>query len=70
MIGLGKLPNLPPILVLDHRLETPVLNEGVADRTKAKLESQLQAIATQILRDRSHSISQLLERIYQILGNG
>ncbi|MEQ9672450.1 ATP-binding protein [Coleofasciculus sp. G2-EDA-02] len=67
---LSQLPNRPPILLLDHRLPDSSLHVGVSesDQITTELESQLQSVATKILPGRSHSMSQLLEQIYQVLG--
>ena len=70
---------LPPILVLDHRLnsDTPAVgmrlsprDQGVTGRvdSTSNLDSLLTAVATQILRGHSLSMTQLLEQINQVLG--
>lgn len=70
---------LPPILVLDHRLnsDTPAVgmrlsprDQGVTGRvdSTSNLDSLLSAVATQILRGHSLSMTQLLEQINQVLG--
>jgi hypothetical protein len=70
---------LPPILVLDHRLNSdsqPIgvrlspLDQGVTGRvdSTSNLDSLLTAVATQILRGHSLSMTQLLEQINQVLG--
>ena len=62
--SLSKLPTLPPILVLDHRLEHEVKNcQGMLT---SELETLLLSVATQILPS-SHSMSQLLHQINQTL---
>lgn len=80
LVSIAQLPNLPPILVLDHRLHAE--SEGVAisgasqgnvvvtsggDST-SNLDSLLKAVATQILRGHSLPMSQLLDQINQALG--
>ncbi|HEY9831769.1 MAG TPA: ATP-binding protein [Stenomitos sp.] len=70
---------LPPILVLDHRLNAD--SQAVGARLSSKeqgmmgrvdstsnLDSLLTAVATQILRGHSLSMTQLLEQINQALG--
>lgn len=70
---------LPPILVLDHRLnaDSPVVGARLSLREQAmmgrgdstsNLDSLLTAVATQILRGHSLSMTQLLEQINQALG--
>ncbi len=71
LISLAQLENLPPILVLDHRLEAPPEDEaigGVFDST-SELESLLRSVATQILRGHSQPMSQLLDLINHTLTN-
>lgn len=72
LIGLGELPKLPPILVLDHRLEVSSLAEAIpcSSEYEAELESQLRAVATQILQGHSYSMSELLDHIHQALAMG
>jgi DNA-binding response OmpR family regulator len=70
---------LPPILVLDHRLNTDSQavgarlssrDQGMMGRvdSTSNLDSLLTAVATQILRGHSLSMTQLLEQINQALG--
>ncbi|HAG80505.1 MAG TPA: hybrid sensor histidine kinase/response regulator, partial [Cyanobacteria bacterium UBA12227] len=69
LIGLGELPNLPSILVLDHRVEAPTLDqmERFSGDYNPELESQLRAVATQILQGHSYSMNELLDHIHQAL---
>ena len=83
LISLEELPNRPPILVLDHRLQannviraTPEelatasrFDKAVTDTNESTsdLELLLRNLATQILREPSESMSQLLDQIYQAL---
>jgi signal transduction histidine kinase/CheY-like chemotaxis protein len=79
LMALAQLQKLPPILVLDHRLNQYQL-EAMADvspmhqssrfqrEISPTLDSVLQSIATQFLRGHSISMTQLLEHINQILG--
>jgi signal transduction histidine kinase/CheY-like chemotaxis protein len=71
--------NLPPILVLDHRLNADsqavgarlsLRDQGMMGRvdSTSNLDSLLTAVATQILRGHSLSMTQLLEQINQALG--
>ncbi|HBE59029.1 MAG TPA: hybrid sensor histidine kinase/response regulator [Cyanobacteria bacterium UBA11149] len=71
LIRLQTLPNLPPILVRDRRLETPDLKEMNQKYTTSisVVESQLASIATEIMRGNSHSMSELLERLHQALAH-
>jgi signal transduction histidine kinase/CheY-like chemotaxis protein len=71
LMSLAQQPNLPPILVLDHRLETEPLDDTFTSGSDStsELDSQLKAIATQILRGPSQSMPQLLEQINQILAD-
>ncbi|AFZ16201.1 ATP-binding response regulator [Allocoleopsis franciscana] len=70
---------LPPILVLDHRLNSDSQavgarlsprNQGMIGRvdSTSTLDSVLTAVATQILRGNALSMTQLLEQINQALG--
>jgi hypothetical protein len=63
------LQKRPPVLVLDHRLDTQLCDEAVADvlDSTSDLESVLRTVATRILRGSSHSMTQLLDQINQIL---
>jgi signal transduction histidine kinase/DNA-binding NarL/FixJ family response regulator len=71
LIPLNQLPKLPPILVLDHRLDAQHLDKVVANGATStpNLESLLRAVATQILRGPSPSMSQLLDQINQTLAH-
>jgi hypothetical protein len=71
LMSLAQQPNLPPILVVDHRLETEPLDDTFTSGSDStsELDSQLRAIATQILRGPSQSMPQLLEQINQILAH-
>ncbi len=71
LIRLQTLPNLPPILVRDRRLETPDLKEMNQKYTTSisVVESQLASVATEIMRGNSHSMSELLERLHQALAH-
>jgi len=80
LISLSQLQNLPPILVLDHRLNannktavtlgTLHMEEAVmggGDST-SNLDSLLKAVATQILHGHSLPMTHLLDQINQALG--
>jgi signal transduction histidine kinase/DNA-binding response OmpR family regulator len=83
LIALTQLQKLPPILVLDHRVQEDSASlaalEGQALATRAEvgvmgsnkstanLDSLLGAIATQILRGHSLTMTQLLDQINQAL---
>jgi CheY-like chemotaxis protein len=69
LISLAQLQKRPPVLVLDHRLDTQLGDEAVADvlDSTSDLESVLRTVATRILRGSSHSMTQLLDQINQIL---
>ena len=71
LIRLQEFPQLPPILVLDHRLEPIDVKEFVHkyDNSIVELESQLASVATHIMRGDSHSMSELLEQIHLALAN-
>lgn len=69
LMSLAQLPNRPPILVLDHRLDTQQPDEarvGGFDST-SELESALRTVAARILRCSSQSMTQLVDQINQIL---
>jgi signal transduction histidine kinase/CheY-like chemotaxis protein len=80
LVSIAQLPNLPPILVLDHRLHAdtkglpiPGVSQGnVAvmggDESTSNLDSLLKAVATQFLRGHSLPMSQLLDQINHALG--
>jgi signal transduction histidine kinase/CheY-like chemotaxis protein len=79
LMALAQLQKLPPILVLDHRLnqhQTGIIPEissinqsSIPQReTRFNLDSILQSIATQFLRGHSISMTQLLEHINRIMG--
>ncbi|NES22945.1 MAG: hybrid sensor histidine kinase/response regulator, partial [Symploca sp. SIO3E6] len=65
--SLAQLQKLPPVLVLDHRLDAEPGNESVTGYATSELESLLQGIATKVLRGYSQSMSQLLAQIKQVL---
>jgi len=69
LMSLAQLQKRPPVLVLDHRLDTQLGDEAVADvlDSTSDLESVLRTVATRILRGSSHSMTQLLDQINQIL---
>jgi signal transduction histidine kinase/ActR/RegA family two-component response regulator len=69
LVSLAQLPNLPPILVLDHRLEVKYPNGAATDGavSKSELESCLRAVATRIVGGASQSMNQLLDQIYQTM---
>ncbi|HEY9614609.1 ATP-binding protein [Allocoleopsis sp.] len=80
LISLTQLQKLPPILVLDHRFnaDSPAVGmrfpssmdevvTGGVD-SKPNLDSLLAAVATQVLRGHSLSMTQLLDQINQALG--
>ncbi|WP_444881960.1 ATP-binding response regulator [Limnofasciculus baicalensis] len=71
LIRLQEFPHLPPILVLDRRLEANKMKESVHnyDNSLVELESQLESVATHIMRGDSHSMSELLEQIHQAFAN-
>jgi signal transduction histidine kinase/ActR/RegA family two-component response regulator len=77
LVAIAQLPNLPPILVLDHRSHahsegvaiSGVSQSDVAADSTSNLDSLLKAVATQILRGHSLPMSQLLDRINQALAN-
>ncbi|NET56113.1 MAG: response regulator [Symploca sp. SIO2E6] len=62
--SLAQLQKLPPILVLDHRLDQSI---NGSEYSTSELESMFQGIATQVLRGYSQSMSQLLDQIKQVL---
>jgi len=62
LIPLTRLQTLPPIIILDHRS-----NANPSDSTP-HLDSLLKVVATQILPGHSLSMTQLLDRINQVLG--
>ncbi len=78
--SLTQLQKLPPILVLDHRfndnspavgtLFASPMDEAVTGgvNSKPNLDALLAAVATQVLRGHSLSMTQLLEQINQALG--
>ncbi len=71
LITLAQLPELPPILVLDHRLDAkqndPVINSSNSSNSNAQLELLLKKIATQIIHWHSQSMTQLLKQIKQVM---
>ncbi|NEO29011.1 MAG: response regulator [Symploca sp. SIO3C6] len=69
LVALEQLPKLPPILVLDQRLNVKFLNEAITDREdlNTQLELRLSALATEILRGSSLSMTKLLDNIHQTL---
>ena len=83
LIALTQLQQLPPILVLDHRVQDDSTSsttlEGQAlvtsteaeqmgsNKSTANLDSLLGVIATQILRGRSLTMTQLLDQINSLL---
>jgi CheY-like chemotaxis protein/nitrogen-specific signal transduction histidine kinase len=71
LIRLQELPHLPPVLVLDHQLAaTDGKKMGRnSDKSLVELESQLESVATHIMRGDSHSMSELLGQIHLALGN-
>ena len=71
LIRLQELPHLPQILVLDHRSEGIDVNKMGRNYGDSivEVDSQLEAVATHIMRGDSPSMSELLEQIHQALGN-
>lgn len=69
LVALEQLPNLPPILVLDQRLNPKSPDEVITEREdfNPQLESYLKAVATEILRGPSQSMTKLLDKIHQTL---
>ncbi|NEP00084.1 MAG: response regulator [Symploca sp. SIO2E9] len=69
LVALEQLPKLPPILILDQRLNATYLDQAITEREDlhAQLDSRLKAIATEILCGSSQSMTKLLEKIHQIL---
>ena len=83
LISLTKVQTLPPILVLDHRLDSGSIKTAVTkskssqlkpsktstrnSKSDSGLDSLLQSIASQILRGYSPSMSELLEQINQTI---
>ena len=67
--ALAELQKLPPILVLDHRLDKEPGDRAIIDseHPASELEFLLKGIATKVLRGYSQSMSQLLEQIKQTL---
>ncbi|NEP57000.1 MAG: response regulator [Symploca sp. SIO2G7] len=67
--SLAQLQKLPPVLILDHRLDAELEDKSVTglEHSTSELESLFQGIATQVLRGYSQSMSQLLAQIKQIL---
>ena len=67
--SLAELQQLPPILVLDHRPDAESLDEAVMSvvDSNSELELRLRAVATQVLRGSSQSMTQLLDQVYQAL---
>ena len=80
LLTLSQLKNLPPILVLDHRLNAnskTAVTLGTLHRKEAvmgggdstsNLDSLLKAVATQILHGHSLPMTHLLDQINQVLG--
>jgi CheY-like chemotaxis protein len=69
LVSLAQLPNLPPILVLDHRLDTKYPNKAAMDKdvSNSELESCLRTVATRIVGGASQSMTQLLDQVYQTM---
>ncbi|NEP20509.1 ATP-binding protein [Moorena sp. SIO3I6] len=71
LITLAQLPEQPPILVLDHRLDPkqhdPVIQSSNSSNLNSQLELLLEKIATQIVHWNSQSMTQLLKQIKQVM---
>jgi len=81
LLSLTGLQTLPPILVLDHRLDSDSIQEAIATsksshlkqgktnnrKSNSGLDALLKTLATQVLRGSSQSMSELLEQINQSL---
>jgi signal transduction histidine kinase/CheY-like chemotaxis protein len=69
LVSLAQLPNLPPILVLDHRLEVKYPNKAAMDKdvSNSELESCLRSVATRIVGGASQSMTQLIDQVYQTM---
>jgi hypothetical protein len=69
LVSLAQLPNLPPILVLDHRLDTKYPNKAAMDKdvSNSELESCLRSVATRIVGGASQSMTQLIDQVYQTM---
>lgn len=69
--SVANMPVLPPIMVLDHRLDGETAHDLTPDEaSSADVESILRTVATptQILRGSSQSMAELLDKINQMLG--
>jgi hypothetical protein len=83
LISLTRLQTLPPILVLDHRLDSGNIQEAVTKsqasqlkqgqtstrNSNSGLDSLLKSIASEVLRGYSQSMSELLEQINQTIAH-
>jgi len=71
LVSLAQLPNLPPILVLDHRLDTKYPNKAAMDKdvSNSELESCLRSVATRIVGGASQSMTQLIDQVYQTMAH-
>jgi DNA-binding NtrC family response regulator len=69
LISLRQIQGLPPILVLDHRLNASSSDKATTGKydSTPELESLLRTVSTQILPGHSQSMSQLLDQIEQTL---